>query len=125
MSESIMHYGVKGMRWGVRKERQTSSGERGKKATTKRTYDSIREKMRAKRPKPASEMSDKELRDAINRLQMEKTYSQLSAGTVKQGQAFVGKVLKGSASTVATAFAVKGMTKAVEQLMKRAAGGGH
>lgn len=56
-TEFLEHYGVKGMKWGVRRKR---SSERVTAADR------------------ARKMSDDELRSAVNRLQMEKQYRDLS-----------------------------------------------
>lgn len=60
----IEHFGVKGMRWGVRKRRNES--ERA------RTFNQPRSKKNIK------DMSDQELREVLNRMNMEQQYSNLS-----------------------------------------------
>lgn len=88
----LEHYGVKGMRWGVRKAREKSSGVRRKKASTK-------PKRRVR------DMSDEELRKAISRLEMEKKYKELTTPQKSKGQSFVNKVLTKSGEDIATQFA--------------------
>lgn len=71
----LEHTGVKGMHWGVHK----------KKAS----------KQSIKIPLPdISKMSDEELRKTVNRLQMEKQYSQLAKKDVSKGRAYVNNVIK-------------------------------
>lgn len=62
----LEHYGIKGMHWGVRK---TSSGPQ-------QTTNTKRKKM--------SDMSDTELRNVLNRLDMEKRYRTLLAEESKR-----------------------------------------
>lgn len=133
MPESIMHYGVKGMRWGVRKKRPTSSGKRKGKTNAQRIYERIAgKKESSSKPKPstssrkrkASEMSDEELRSVINRMQMERTYAQLTAKEVSKGRKFVNDVLYNSAKATATTYATKAMTKAVEKLLRNSSSSG-
>ena len=52
--------------------------------------------------KSVESMSDAELRNRLNRLQMEKQYSQLSSTDVNRGKEYVSKTLK-VAGTIATA----------------------
>lgn len=81
-SEFIEHHGIKGMRWGVRRKRSADGRVSGDSASGK--------------PK-AHELSDEDLRKAINRMQMERQYSQL-IGQNKKG---AGKVVKTGAAFVA------------------------
>ena len=59
--DELMHFGVKGMKWGRRKSKQTS-GSKGKKTSKK------------KNKKNARRMSNKELMARIKRLDLEKRY---------------------------------------------------
>ncbi len=84
----MKHYGVLGMKWGKRRDSTKSSSSRKKK--NKRKID-------------LKSMSDDELRKKINRMQMEKQYSQLiSDGSVSKGKKYYQKTLKATAA-VATA----------------------
>lgn len=105
-SEELAHHGIPGMKWGVRrfqnkdgsltaagKKRYGSDGDEadssgsGGKAQGKKS-----------RPKKISEMSDAELRQRLNRLQMEKQLKQLmseqEAEKQKKGESFVKKTAK-------------------------------
>lgn len=133
MSDTIAHYGVKGMKWGVRKQRPTSSGKRKGKTNARRIYEKISGKKDAQkkpkttsspRKKRASEMSDEELRSVINRMQMERTYAQLTSKEVSKGRKFVNDVLYNSAKATATTYTTKAMTKAIEKLLKNSSSSG-
>lgn len=65
----LEHYGVKGMKWGVRKKR--NEGDR-KKTFGKGTNN---------QQKSVKDLSDKELRDVVNRLNMEQQYARLTSGS--------------------------------------------
>lgn len=56
---------------------------------------------KARDKKKVSEMSDKELRDRLNRLDMERRYDQLNPGTVNKGKKYLDKTIK-IGTTVAT-----------------------
>lgn len=95
--EDVEQAGVKGMRWGFRKP-----GTRGSTPPSKRkAKGSEDDKVDAPaKPKTVKGMSDQELRDAINRLQAEKTYAQLT--TPQKSQNVVAEVLKNSTKAIAT-----------------------
>lgn len=72
IDDFLAHYGVKGMKWGVR--RAASSGTSGRAKTTS--------------SKPAvKSMSDDELRRRINRIQMERAYNTLTEQQTASGKA--------------------------------------
>lgn len=83
MGNILSHYGVKGMKWGVR--RSKSQLER---AAKQRTGKSIKD------------MSDDELRAVVNRMNLEQQYSRLSSGKgsgrnrglTQAGATFVGGI---------------------------------
>jgi hypothetical protein len=60
------------------------------------------------------DMSDAELRQKINRLQMEKQYEKLNEKKVSAGKKFVTGILVGAATSVASSYANKYMGKAAE-----------
>ena len=64
MDNTLYHHGVKGMRWGIRRDRKQSAyHEDYRKAHNKKSFKS---------------MSDQELRSVNNRLQMESQYKHLT-----------------------------------------------
>lgn len=91
IEEFIAHYGTKGMRWGVRKKRKTSSDY-------KRTAPL--------RKKHASELTDKQLQDVNKRLNLERQYKNLNPSLLKKGEMSV-KVVLGVAGTAASLYALR------------------
>lgn len=91
-NNELMHYGVLGMKWGVRKSRSTSGKRSGlfKKKTKAST------KPQTSKKKSVKDMSDDELRKAINRLEMEKRYKDLSPKQVSKGKQFVNDFMSKS-----------------------------
>ena len=85
----LAHHGVKGMKWGVRKKRP----------------EAHEDYKRAHSGKSVRDMSDKELREANNRLQMERQYADLTKKKNK-GQAAVKTFIAtvGTAAAVVTAY---------------------
>ena len=97
--EFLKHYGTKGMRWGVRKRRNESARAKKFNATNR-----------------AKKLSDADLKTAIERMDLEKKYVDLSRGTSGAGKKYTREIIENSGKTVAGAV-VGGVTG---HLVKRA-----
>ena len=97
MSNELYHYGVLGMKWGVR---------RANKKANKKSKEKV------------SDLSDQELRNKINRLQMEKQYKELSR---KQsvGKKALGNFIKVAGTIVAVDTAVNTYKKYGNMAIKK------
>jgi hypothetical protein len=94
----VMHYGVKGMHWGVRRSRPRPG------ANSERTR--FKEGPR--------HLTEDELNARIQRMQIEKTYNSLNSRTVSVGERLaseitqnVGRAVITTVATGATLFAIK------------------
>lgn len=93
-NNELVHYGVKGMRWGVRKK------------SSSRSTTSASEARNAVRGKRVNEITDKELQAYINRLNMERQFTRLNKGKVDRGHETAKKILAvGATVNAAVAFA--------------------
>ena len=97
---TLIHYGVKGMRWGVRRtpaQLARAAGRPLPKSSKKPAAKKTPEK-EAPAKKSLSDLSDDELRSKISRLQLEKQYKELSKPTetvkTSRGKAFCLDVLE-------------------------------
>lgn len=99
--EFLEHYGVKGMKWGARRNRDSSSKPQ------RTTYS-----------KSPSRLSDAELNRRIKRLELEKKYSELNNPTTSNGKKYAQSLLENS-GRVATSAVVSGVaTFAVQKALK-------
>lgn len=95
----LKHYGILGMRWGVRRTPEQLGHKREKK-----------EDFRRKDPK---KMTDDELRRNLNRVQMEKQFESLTKKKTGKGKEFAQRAL-----TTIGMMAVAAVGKAVVDLGK-------
>ena len=96
----LKQYGVKGMKWGVVRER-------GSNGRVKRTVSSDHEESRASKKKPISQMSNAELKRLNERLELERKNNQLQSRSgiskIKKGTEMAGVILA-VGTTVSTAY---------------------
>lgn len=131
MDDTVLaHYGIKGMKWGVRRT-PAQLGHRPKPRKAKLARE------RPKKVKPIKgrteeaagppkkklhELTDDELRSAINRLEMERRYKELERSAhppkTNEGKKFVENILKKSGENITTQF----VTYAMGTLVNKAAG---
>ena len=114
----LAHYGVKGMRWGFRKRSDGSYQKTGRTAKTSEDHDTAQ----AIKKKHVSEMSNAELRRLNERLQLERTYAQLTTSQknkVDKGNR-VAKDILGVAKTAQEVYNVVNSPagKAARELLK-------
>lgn len=105
LDEFLEHFGVKGMRWGVRRNRSAQNTSEGVDPT-----------------KAAKKMSDHELKQAVERLRLEKQYVDMMRGESSSPQRSAGKdfansILKDSGNRLIGALVGGVATLAVEQIL--------
>ena len=104
-SDELYHHGVKGMKWGVRKEVVSTIGKTSRK-TADKFGNSYKLRTSSKALAKAKTMSDEELRKVASRLELENRY--VNARTAQAGKSKINSLL----STIGTmsAAAVSVMT---------------
>ena len=102
-NNELMHYGVPGMKWGVRRtpaqlgRKKTSSSkslfEKKKPKPKPKAKSESSKKETAPKPKSVKEMSDEELNSAIERRKLEQRYEELYPKKVSTGKAVAKRIL--------------------------------
>lgn len=94
----LYHYGILGMKWGVRRTPAQLARARGKTKSSSSDNDTDNNKDKTSSntstKKSISEMTDDELRKTINRMQLEQQYRNLNPEKVSAGKKFVNTLTK-------------------------------
>lgn len=99
--ESLYHYGVPGMRWGVRRKRDTAGATKKRKSQGSSDY----QKSRKLKRRGSKNLSTQELKELTQRLQLERQYKDLSPGQITRGLNVV-KSITSAGTTVASLYAL-------------------
>ncbi|MGN1394183.1 MAG: hypothetical protein ACI4V7_09185 [Succinivibrionaceae bacterium] len=117
----LQHYGILGMRWGVRRSKQSSgssNGFRKKKVKTDGWSDDAKTAYEIKKKK-VKQMSNAELRKLNERTLLEKQYKDLNKHQKTAGQKFVNDILVGAAKDTAKNYVSKYMKKGLDYAMSK------
>lgn len=84
----LYHYGVIGMKWGVRRKSMDTSTSNPKSKKSRNLSEDAKEAARISK-KHVSEMSNNELRKLNERINLERQYSQLNPSLIRSGAKLV------------------------------------
>lgn len=106
-NNTLYHYGVLGMKWGRRKGSASSSSTRSSKSE-----DHVRAK--ALKKKKLSQLSNAELKELNNRMQLESQYKNLKKQNISTGRKFVQDVIYDSSKELTKEYTKKYAKKGIE-----------
>lgn len=114
----LKHHGIKGQKWGVRRTEEELARARGHLVNQSRLGRSSAKLKRTIEMDDPSKMTDEELRQKVNRMNLEKQYRDLSTSQIKRGEAVTmaaldvaGDVLAVAGSAVAIAVSIKALRR--------------
>ena len=126
MNNNLQHHGIKGQKWGVRRfqNKDGSLTLAGRKRQKQNDDGPVHEDhSKSHDTKSVKSMSDKELRDRINRLNMERQYAQLTATEKSMGKKMVSEVLLNVGRELAKEYLKNYAKKSIEEALKRSVKG--
>lgn len=120
-NNELYHYGILGMRWGVRRSRKSSGSSKGSQKKSKTDgWSEDAKTVYALKKKKVSQMSNAELRKLNERALLEKQYRDLNKKQKSVGQKFVTDVLAGAAKETAKNYVAKYMKSGLDVAIKKA-----
>jgi hypothetical protein len=118
--EDLYHFGILGMKWGRRNSKATGKPTAKKTSSDGADSEDHLKKLSLKNKK-LSAMTNAELKAFNERMQLERTYKDLTKTEISPGRKFVNELIATTAKEVATNYVKKYANKGVEQLLKKAA----
>ena len=121
MNNNLQHHGIKGQKWGIRRfqNKDGSLTPAGRKRQKQDNGPIHEDYSKSHDSKSVKSMSDKELRDRINRLNMERQYAQLTATEKSIGRKIVSEVLLNVGKELAKEYLKNYAKKGIEEALKR------
>ena len=101
MDNELKHYGVKGMKWGVRR------------ASRRRPPSADHVRAKELKKKKLSQLSNAELKELNNRMNLESQYKNLKRQNVSAGRKFIQDVVRETAKNTASEYARKYTKKGI------------
>lgn len=135
-NNDLYHHGIKGMKWGVRRTDAQLGHDTGKidLQKTKKKVDAagtivnetrninntaskkVQKKAQKQKLSEAKTMSDQELRERVNRLNMEQQYVRMSTEQINAGRSNVSSVLNNVGTAINVASSALAIAVAIQKL---------
>lgn len=128
MCSEIYHHGILGMRWGKRNGPPYPLSSSSKSSAEKKAEKESGTERKTYSAKQLRSLSDEDLRDAVNRLKMEKQYIEYAkfiednTKQISKGKSFISKVLEKSGDNIATQATTYTMGKVVNKISNSVTG---
>lgn len=117
MADIIVHYGVKGMKWGVRRYQNKDGSLTPAGKARERTKNEKRSRSELSRNRRTASLE--ELTKQISRLETEKKLKSLIDEDIKPGRTMVAKILKSGGSKVLSGAVAGGIAYAINYALTK------
>lgn len=116
MNDALMHYGVKGMKWGVRRSdsRSANSKDHGERAADKAAKSERKKDVKKRRM-----LTTEDLKSKIERLKIEKQFKDLTEEDIAPGKKMAKDILKSAGTKVLSTAAAGAAAYAVKAAMTK------
>lgn len=115
--EELYHYGIKGMKWGVRRTPAQLGHKTSKKKNETRGWSKDAKRAHAIEKKSVKQMSNQELKQLNQRVELESNYKRLHPSKVQKGM----KIAAGIAGGMGTVIALYNNGNKIIKIGKKAA----
>lgn len=125
LDEFLQHFGVPGMRWGVRRGKGARNRValrkgaiarlKGKKGSIKPSEEAVN--ISKLRKKKATELTNKELEEVAKRVNLEKQFKSLNPTKQDRAKKLVGEILGNAAKQAVTEVAKNTMSKQLQSIV--------
>lgn len=116
MSNELCHFGIKGMKWGVIKDRANVASSMVKGGhSVNEGIANVRNSKASSRSK-ISVMSDQELQERVRRMNLEQQYASLTASQKSRGYNYVKGALEIAGGTLAVAGSIATIASALKKV---------
>ena len=116
-AEYLEHYGVPGMKWGVRRSKKALRKARA--ARTAARVKGVEAEGRTGYKSSGKKLTEDQLNKRIKRMELEQKYNKLNKRTVNEGEAMARRIVMGigekTIKTVGVGVAYYAVTKAIEK----------
>lgn len=99
----LKHYGVLGMKWGIRRSQAQLDGAAGRRAKRRSTWSEDARTASELKAKGRNKLSNAELKKVNERMRLEQEYSRLNPNAVQKGWKYVAATV----GVMGTALALK------------------
>lgn len=120
MDNTLQHHGIKGQKWGVRRTQE----QLDRAAGIVREVDNIEKRTdkigkAVSKKKDLSKMTNQELQEKVNRLNLEKQYSQLTSDQISKGRDYVRRTIEVAGNAIAIGSSAVAIAVGIQQLRNK------
>lgn len=118
LDDFLEHVGILGMKWGVRRGRNSTSSGGANKDSIKKRKLTDSEEVSILKKRTTKGLSNDDLKKITSRLDLEKRYKELNPSKMASMKKFTSEILGNAAKTILTKALIKLGSKKMDDFMK-------